>query len=375
MGPLNGLKIIEVKGLGPGPYAGMLLADLGADVIVIERSGAPGIAPPAERDVFSRGKRRLSLDLKSSNGIQVLKLLAQQADALIEGFRPGVMERLGVGPDALHDLNPKLVYGRMTGWGQTGPLSQRAGHDINYIALTGALHAIGERDTPLPPLNLVGDFAGGSLFLVTGVLAALWEARVSGQGQVVDAAISDGSAHLMSLFYTLSELGMWTTIRQRNMLDGGAPFYRVYATQDERFVAVGALEPAFFAQLLEGTGLPSDFAHHQHNPSKWPELKAAFETVFKTRTRDEWVAVFEQTDACVTPVLDLHEALNHAHNAARDTYVTVDGVDQPAPAPRFSRTACAAPTSPASLGDLRHTLSAWGVSESALSAFESEREP
>ncbi len=368
MGPLAGYKIIEIKGLGPGPYAGMLLADLGADVLVIERpSGGGGLAPPSDSDLFSRGKSHLSLDLKTTSGKTVLLDLVAHADALFESFRPGVAERLGLGPDACLAVNPALVYGRMTGWGQEGPLSQTAGHDINYISLTGVLSAVGPTDRPVPPLNLVGDFAGGSLFLVTGMLAALLEAQKSGKGQVVDAAITDGTAHLMTLMYTLGSVGLWQPQREHNMLDGGAPFYSVYKTRDDRFVAVGALEPQFFAQLIKGTGLSDRFVSRQNDPAVWPELKTALSEVFLGRTRDEWSEIFSLTDACVSPVLDYEEATGHPHNVARATYANVDGVMQPAPAPRFSRTACALPSRPEKVATfLDEKLADWGLSDDEL---------
>lgn len=344
MGPLSGFTIIEMKGLGPGPYAGMLLADLGAEVIVVERSSSPtSIAPPAAIDICSRGKKSISLNLKSAEGLTILLRLVAAADGIFEGFRPGVAEKLGFGPDACLACNPAIVYGRITGWGQTGPLSQAAGHDINYIALTGALAAIGTAEAPVPPLNVIGDYAGGSMFLVMGMLAALLEAGRSGRGQVVDAAITDGSASLMTMFYTLSQLQMWTPQRQGNLLDGGTPYYGVYKTRDGKFVALGPIEPSFFRQLIEKAELPGELINAQHNPAQWPDLRRALTARFAEKTREEWAAVFEGSDACVAPVLDYCEAPEHPHNLARNTYVELDGVMQPAVAPRFSRTSPALP--------------------------------
>ena len=362
MGPLSGYKIVELKGIGPGPYAGMLLADLGAEVVVVERLPATvGLAPPASADLFSRGKKSVALDLKSTQGRDVLLKLVENADAIFEGFRPGVVERLGIGPDECLARNRKLVYGRITGWGQSGPLSHSAGHDINYISLTGVLDAIGSGDKPVPPLNLVGDFSGGSLFLVAGMLAAMLEAQKSGEGQVVDAAITDGSAHLMTLFYTLSNLGVWTPQRASNMLDGGTPFYGVYETADARYVSVGALEPKFFAELIQRLELPESMINEQNNPARWSELKSALTHAFKGKTRDEWADLFAGSDACVTPVLNYEEAIDHPHNSARQSYFKVDGVNQPAPAPKFSRSKCAPPHVPHAEGaDTNEVLETWG---------------
>ena len=364
MGPLTGFKIIEIKGIGPGPYAGMLLADLGAEVIVVERASKPNsIAPPAAMDVSSRGKRSIVLNLKCREGLETLLKLVEGADAIFEGFRPGVAERLGFGPDACLARNPRLVFGRMTGWGQTGPLSLTAGHDINYISLTGAAAAIGTPEQPVPPLNLVGDFAGGSLFLVVGILSALLDTQRSGKGQVIDAAITDGSAHLMSTFYTMTRMGLWSTDRGANVLDGGSPFYSAYETADKKFVSVGPIEPQFFAELVAKTGLPDSFLEDQYNTHKWPDIKAALAETFKSRTRDEWVEIFEDGDACVAGILDYEEAVQHPHNRARETYIEIDGVHQPAPAPRFSRTVCDTPTAPSAEGaDTKAVLRDWGFS-------------
>ena len=365
MGPLAGVKVIEMKGIGPGPYAGMLLADMGAEVIVVERSATPtSIAPPSSMDINSRGKQSIVLDLKSPQGLQTLLKLVATADVFFEGYRPGVAERIGFGPDICLQHNPKLVYGRMTGWGQTGPLATVAGHDINYISLTGSLAAIGGSDKPVPPLNLVGDYAGGSLFLVMGILAALFEAQKSGQGQVIDAAIVDGSASLMTLFHTLGKLGLWSNRRQANMLDGAAHFYDSYETADGKFISIGSIEPQFYALLLEKAQLDPEVFKDQHDPAQWPQLKQRLVEVFKTRTRQHWCDLMQGTDVCFAPVLDYAEAPQHPHNQARDTYTEIDGVVQPAPAPRFSRTACDTPASaPAEGADTESVLLAWGFSE------------
>lgn len=351
MGPLAGYRIIEIKGIGPGPYAGMVLADLGADVIVVERSTKPGmLAPPSAMDVTSRGKKSIALNLKSEEGQATLLKLVEEADGLFEGFRPGVAERLGFGPEVCLARNPKLVYGRMTGWGQTGPLAHAAGHDFNYISLSGAAAAIGTADMPVPPLNLVGDFAAGSLFLVIGMLSALLEAKSSGKGQVVDAAITDGTAHLMSIFHTLDRMGLWSTKRGANLLDGGLPFYRAYATSDGQFVSVAAIEPQFFAELITKAGLPSDYIQDQHNRERWPAMTAAMEALFKSQPRSHWVALFEGSDACVAGILTYNEAHLHPHNQARGTYIEREGAWEPAPAPRFSRSVCETPAAPKAEG-------------------------
>jgi len=335
-GPLHGVRVIEFAGLGPGPFACMLLADMGADVVRVER---PGAKPRHPTDLIGRGRRTVHLDLKSEDDRkQVLELLAH-ADVLVEGFRPGVMERLGLGPERVAGVNPRLVYGRMTGWGQDGPLARAAGHDINYIALTGALAANGERDsTPLPPLNLVGDYGGGSLYLVVGILAALLEARESGCGQVVDAAICDGALSLMSLAQGQRLRGKFAEERGSNMLDGGAPYYASYRTSDDKYVCVGAIEPQFFALLCEKLELDQVLRDAQNDRQRWPELRSELTRIFRTRTRQEWVSLLEGTDACFAPVLSLSEVADHPHMAARNAIVEVDGVAYPAPAPRFSRT-------------------------------------
>lgn len=372
MGPLSGFKIIEMKGIGPGPYAGMILADLGAEVIVVERASRPNsIAPPSAMDVNSRGKKSIALNLKSNEGLNALLKLVEGADAIFEGYRPGVAERLGFGPDVCLQRNPKIVFGRITGWGQTGPLAHTAGHDFNYISLTGAAAAIGTAEMPVPPLNIVGDYAGGSLFLVVGILSALLEAQRSGRGQVIDAAITDGSAHLMSVFYTLSRLGGWSPSRQSNLLDGGRPFYGAYETADEKFVSVGPVEPQFFAEMVAKAGLPESFIENQNKAEMWPEMKTCFVETFKSKTRDEWVQIFEGSDACVAGILDYEEAVNHPHNRARGTYITIDGAHQPAPAPRFSRSVCDIPAAPSSEGaDTKAVLADWGFAEADIERLE-----
>jgi len=357
MGPLTGYRVIEMKGIGPGPYAGMLLADLGAEVIVVERSTNPNpMAPPSSLDITSRGKKSVVIDLKTDSGVNCFLELVKTADALFEGYRPGVAEKLGIGPDKCLEINPSLIYGRMTGWGQTGPLAHSAGHDLNYISITGAASAIGTPSQPVPPLNLIGDFASGSMFLVIGMLSALLESKQSGKGQVVDASITDGSAHLMSVYYTLDKLGMWTTKRGSNVLDGGSPFYRTYETKDNLFVSVGSLEPHFFAELVEILQLPKVLLKSHDRPQDWPELHDTFANAFKLKTRKEWVELFEGTDACVAGVLDYQEAPNHPHNLARQTYIEVGGVVQPAPAPRFSRTICETPEAPHAEGEDTHLV-------------------
>lgn len=338
MGPLKGIKIIEIAGLGPGPFAGMMLADMGANVIVVERKADPykNRMPDCNR----RGKRSIALNLKSEEGIETLLKLVEKADVLFEGFRPGVMERLGIGPVICQARNPKLVYGRMTGWGQTGPLAHAAGHDINYISLTGALFATGRPESnPVPPLNLVGDYGGGAMFLVTGILAAYIEAQKSGKGQVIDAAMTDGSAVLMSIFNTLHAMQMWSPEKRgQNLLDSGAHFYDTYETKDGKYVSIGSIEPQFYALLMDKAGLDKATFGLQMSPKKWPNMKAKMVDIFKTKTQAKWCDIMEGTDVCFAPVLNFLEAQQHPHNVARQTYIDVDGMTQPAPAPRFSRT-------------------------------------
>ncbi len=364
-GPLAGVKVIELAGIGPGPYAAMLLADLGAEVVRVERPGPPVSAVPAEQDVLRRNRRSVVVDLRHPDGVRTVLSMAGQADVLLEGFRPGVTERLGLGPADCWAVNPRLVYGRMTGWGQTGPLAPTAGHDIGYIAVTGALGAIGRTaEAPVPPVNLVGDFGGGSTFLVIGVLAALWEAARSGQGQVVDAAIVDGASSLTALLHGLMAAGQWIDRRGVNFLDTGVPWYDTYETADGQWMAVGALEPKFYAEFARLLGLSEEVAALRADSSEWPRLREAIGVAFASRTRPEWTAVFEGTDACVAPVLSLTEAAGHPHLAARETFVDVAGVVQPAPAPRFSRTVAPPPTPPPAIGaDTADVLRDWGVDD------------
>jgi alpha-methylacyl-CoA racemase len=341
-GPLAGVRVVELAGLAPAPFGCMILADLGADVVLIDRPGGNGIAPPP--GPLQRGRRSVVLDLKTSAGTASLRQLIARTDVLVEGYRPGVAERLGFGPGETDKINPRLVYARMTGWGQDGPLAPRAGHDIDYIALSGALEPIGRAgERPHAPLNLIGDFAGGGMLMALGILAALLERERSGRGQVVDAAMVDGSALLMTFIHGMNAAGMWPFGRGENMLDGGAPFYDTYRTSDGRFVAVGALEPPFYAALLAGLGLADADLPGQHDRAGWPVLRSRFAEVFATRTRDEWSSVFAGTDACVAPVLSPSEAPGHPHNRARNAFVEVGGIVQPAPAPRFGRTPPPAP--------------------------------
>ncbi len=362
-GPLVGLRVIELAGIGPGPHAAMLLADLGADVVRVERPSGGLQLAPRESDQMLRGRRSVALDLKNPADRETMLSLVERADVLVEGLRAGVTERLGVGPADCHARNPRLVYARMTGWGQHGPLAHRAGHDINYLSLTGVLHAIGHAETrPVPPLNLVGDFGGGSMFLIVGVLAALWERERSGVGQVIDAAMLDGVSVLAQMFWSLRACGLWSDQRGRNLLDSGAPFYDTYLCADGRYVAVGALEPQFYSALLEGLGQSGQSLPGQLDLDGWPVLRERFTEVFASRTRDEWVAIFEGTDACVTPVLSFAEVPTHPHCAARSTVIELEGVPQAAPAPRFSRTAPERPTPPPQPGaDTAAVLADWEV--------------
>ncbi|MER7181627.1 CaiB/BaiF CoA-transferase family protein [Streptomyces hyaluromycini] len=350
-GPLSGVRVVELAGIGPGPFAAMLLADLGADVVRVDRPGGPALAVDPAYDVTNRNKRSVLVDLKSPDGPARVLDLAARADILIEGYRPGVAERLGVGPEDCHARNPRLVYGRMTGWGQEGPLAQRAGHDIAYIALTGTLGMIGRPDEPpAVPANLLGDYAGGSLYLVVGVLAALHHARATGTGQVVDAAIVDGTAHLAAMIHGMVAAGRWQDRRAANLLDGGCPYYGTYETADGGYMAVGALEPQFYAEFLQLLGGLDDLADARKDWTRWDELRERVAARFKARTRDEWTAVFEGSDACVAPVLSLREAPHHPHLAARGTFTDHGGITQPAPAPRFSATPTAVRTPPARPG-------------------------
>ncbi|HTS20931.1 MAG TPA: CaiB/BaiF CoA-transferase family protein [Casimicrobiaceae bacterium] len=356
-GPLSGLRVVELAGIGPVPFAAMLLSDMGADVVRVVRPGAPALKP---HDIVERGRRVIELDLKSSAGLASALALVGHADVLVEGFRPGVMERLGLGPDVALERNPRLVYGRMTGWGQKGPLAHAAGHDIDYIALAGALHAIGPADgAPVPPLNLLGDFGGGGMYLLVGVLAAVLEARRSGRGQVVDCAMVDGVASLLSFTYAALARGEWRDARARNLLDGAAPFYSTYRCADGEYIAVGALEPQFHAELLERLGLDPQAFADRDDPASWPRLRRAFEQTFARRTRQEWCELLEGTDACFAPVLGMKEVARHPHMADRGAIVALDGVECPAPAPRFSRTPGTAKPVQAALHDASAIARDW----------------
>ncbi|MET8772690.1 CaiB/BaiF CoA-transferase family protein [Streptomyces sp. NPDC004658] len=361
-GPLSGVRVVELAGIGPGPFAAMLLADLGADVVRVDRPGGPGLAIDPAYDVTNRNKRSIVVDLKAPDGPARVLDLAERADILIEGYRPGVAERLGIGPGDCHARNPRLVYGRMTGWGQDGPLARRAGHDIAYIALTGTLGMIGRPDEPpAVPANLLGDYAGGSLYLVVGVLAALHHARATGTGQVVDAAIVDGAAHLSAMIHGMLAAGGWQDRRAANLLDGGCPYYGTYETADGRYMAVGALEGKFYAEFLHLLGL-DDLAPARTDWTRWGELRERIAAAFKSRTRAEWTAVFADSDACVAPVLSLREAPAHPHLAARGTFTDHGGITQPAPAPRFSATPTAVRTGPARPGaDTAAVARDWGI--------------
>lgn len=347
-GPLHGVRVLEIAGIGPGPFCGMLLADLGAEVIRVDRAGG-SLSRDPRSEIAARGRRRIAIDLKRPGAAGVILRLVEQTDVLIEGFRPGVTERLGIGPDACLERNPKLVYGRMTGWGQHGPLATTAGHDIDYIAVAGALHPIRPADRPPPPpLNMVGDFGGGGMLLALGVLSALLASRASGTGQVVDAAMVDGTALLTSMFHGLRAIGEWTDGRESNVLDGAAPFYGTYRCADGRYIAVGAVEPKFTARFLDGLGIPADDPVREdwYSREAWPQLRRRTAELIAGRTRDEWCAVFAGTDACVAPVLSLNEAPEHPHTKERGTFRTIDGVVHPAPAPRFSATPLAEPSEP-----------------------------
>ena len=369
MGPLKGLNVIEMAGIGPAPFVGMMLSDMGADVLRIDRKG-PGGADSFERvkapNFVDRGRRSVALDLKNPQGAALALDLIAGAEAVIEGFRPGVMERLGLGPEVCLARNPKLVFGRVTGWGQSGPLSQSAGHDINYIALTGVLHAIGGPETPTPPLNLIGDFAGGSMMLAFGLVCALLEAGRSGRGQVVDAAMTDGVSTLAAMIHSFHAAGMWRDARSANLLDGGAPFYRAYACADGKFVAVGALEPQFYAALLQGLSIRAEDLPDRWKPANWPAIAARFEMAFAGKSRDAWAEIFVATDACVTPVLTLAEAPAHPHNVARGAFHG----REPTPAPRFSATPgeiAGPPVTPGQGGE--EALRARGIAPERISAL------
>lgn len=377
MGALDGVRIVEMAGIGPAPFCGMLLADMGADVLRVDRLTASdlGVATPTKLDLLNRSKRSIAVDLKSEQGLATVKELIAKADVVIEGFRPGVMEKLGLGPDVCLQLNPRLVFGRMTGWGQDGPLSQSAGHDINYIAITGVLNAIGRRDQPPSiPLNVVGDFAGGSLYLAMGILAAVIQARSSGLGQVVDAAIVDGVANLLTMQRSFDQMGAWPTERGRGFLSGGAPYYDVYETSDGLFVSIGSVEKKFYEELLQKLGLENEALPKQNDQRGWDVLRERFAAVFKTRTQAEWCAVFEGSDACFAPVLDMNEAVTHPHNVARRLFTEVEGVLNPQPAPRFSRTPSAISRPPSKTGaDADAALPDWGFSAEQIATLKRDR--
>jgi alpha-methylacyl-CoA racemase len=366
-GPLSGLKVVEFAGIGPGPFCGMLLSDLGADVVRIDRKGT-GRGSPA--DITARGRRSVGLDLKHPEAVETCLKLMETADIVFEGFRPGVMERLGLGPDVALKRNPKLVYGRMTGWGQFGPYAKAAGHDMNYIAITGALHAIGTSDKPVPPLNLVGDFGGGALYLAFGLMAGVIQARETGTGQVIDCAMSDGAASLMSMFYGFKAGGGWREERRSNLLDGGAHFYDTYQCADGKWISIGSIEPQFYALLLEKTGITDPAFAAQMNRDGWESLRGKLAQAIKGKTQAQWCEIMDGTDVCFAPVLDLDEAPKHHHNVARQTFVELGGVVQPAPAPRFSATPGAIQGPPPAIGAHdREALGDWGFSSAQIDAL------
>lgn len=371
MGPLQGIRIIEFAGIGPAPFCGMMLGDMGADVIRVDRPQAAKGAVPVDprHNLLARNRRSIILDLKKPSATAAALRLVKQSDAAIEGLRPGVMERLGLGPEVCLEINPRLVYGRMTGWGQTGPLAEAAGHDINYIALSGVLHAIGLSERgPIPPLNLIGDFGGGGMMLAFGVVCALLETQKSGRGQVIDAAMTDGSAALMTAIYGLKNAGRWKNSRESNFLDGGAHFYGCYECADGKHFAVGAIESQFYDLLLTLCGATDASLKRQWDASSWPQQKEILAKIFRTKTRDEWARILEGTDACAVPVLDMDEAPEHAHNQARETFLTVEGLKQPAPAPRFSRTSPESPVAPRTPGaDTEAVLKEMGFSADEIS--------
>lgn len=370
MGPLEGIKLIEIAGIGPGPYCAMVLADMGAEVLRLVRPGPDPFARDPKGDLLSRGRRSVGVDLKHPEGVATALALIDRADGVFEGFRPGVMERLGLGPDVCLERNPRLVYGRMTGFGQDGPLAQAAGHDINYIALAGVLAHIGRRDQPpTPPINLIGDFGGGGLLLAFGMVCALLERVRSGRGQVVDAAMVDGAAALMTIFHSAQQSGFWSDTTGDNLLDSGAPFYDVYETSDGKYVSIGSIEPQFYAKLLELTGLADEALAPQMDREGWPRLRERLTAIFRTRSRDEWCTLMEGSEACFAPVLSMAEARQHPHNRARGTFVELEGVAQPGPAPRFSRTPATIQRPPAAGG--QHTDEVLG--ECGFAAAEIER--
>ncbi len=371
MGPLNGFRLLEIAGIGPGPYCAMVLADMGAEVVRVVRPGPAAFGGRPSHDLLSRGRRSICVDLKRPDGVDTILRLSESADGLFEGFRPGVMERLGLGPDVCLARNPRLVYGRMTGFGQDGPLALAAGHDINYIALAGVLAHIGRAgQPPTPPINLIGDFAGGGLLLAFGMVCALLERVRSGKGQVVDAAMVDGAAALMTIFHGAQQSGFWSDATGTNMLDSGAPFYDAYETADGKYVAIGSIEPQFYAELLRRTGLDAEDLPPQNDPATWPVLRERFEALFRTRTRDAWCEILAGSDACTAPVLTMAEARVHPHARARESFIDVAGVSQPRPAPRFSRTDSAVSRPPSAGG--AHTdevLGEWGFTAAEIDAL------
>ena len=375
MGPLHGIRLLEIAGIGPGPYCAMVLADMGAEVVRVVRPGPDPFAQNPQYDLLSRGRRSVCIDLKQAEGVAAVLRLVERADGLFEGFRPGVMERLGLGPDECLARNPRLVYGRMTGFGQEGPLAQAAGHDINYIAQAGVLAHIGRAgQPPTPPINLVGDFGGGGLLLAFGMVCALLERVQSGQGQVVDAAMVDGAAALMTIFHGAQQTGFWSDEAGTNMLDSGAPWYDAYATSDGRYVSIGSIEPQFYAELIEKLGLAGEDLPAQHDRERWPELRSRLAEVFRSRSRDEWCRILEGSDACFAPVLTMAEAREHEHARVRGSFVEVDGVPQPRPAPRFSRTDSAIQRPPARGG--AHTdevLRDWGFDDGEIEVLRAAK--
>jgi len=370
VGPLTGIRVVEMAGIGPGPFTAMMLSDLGAEVIRVDRLSHKGTGHRA--NVLNRGRKSIAVDLKNPRGVETTLRLIEQADVVLEGFRPGVMERLGLGPEECLSVNPRLIFGRMTGWGQTGPLSQAAGHDINYISIAGALGAMGYADRPpAPPLNLVGDFGGGAMYLLTGILAALVERATSGQGQIIDAAMTDGTASLLSPFFGLMAMNMWTTDRFSNRLDGGAFYYGSYECSDGKYISIGSLEPQFYALLLEKAEITDPEFQEQLDEAAWPAKREKLNQLFKTRTRQQWRDIMEGTDVCFAPVLDLKEAPAHPHNIDRKTFVELDGVVQPAPAPRFSRTQGEIQGPAAMAGEhTREVLSAWNFTDQEIGELQ-----
>ena len=370
MGPLKGLKIIEMAGIGPGPFCGMVLADLGAEIIRVDRASEIGTG--SKKEPSNRGKKSIAVDLKAKEGVEVVLKLVETADAIFEGFRPGVMERLGIGPEVCLARNDRIVFGRMTGWGQEGPLANAAGHDINYISLSGALAAIGRPGSPpVPPLNLIGDFGGGGMLLALGLVAALLESKESKQGQVVDAAMTDGSALLMTMIYSMQSSGMWKTTMGSNLLDGGSHFYDTYECKDGKFISIGSIEPQFYALLCQIAELDEKVFSKQMSRDLWPEQKEEIKKIFLKKTRDEWCELMEGTDVCFAPVLDMSEAPQHPHNKERKTFIDLEGVTQPAPAPRFSRTEPEVVSSPSIVGEhTNEVLSSIGLSEEDISTLK-----